>query len=234
VSGAIAALLRAPGYGTQHTRRCALRHPPAWYAAAADTTYQVEQAVEWDGRTADAVVPPAGKPRRGSGNWPSWRLVIPVEDPQLTPAPACWAGAAMTRPPVAAWYNDWLTTERHGIAGWRQRAGHNTPKPAGKPRQRRRARRSRSPTADHHRQPSTAASKDWSGCGRPPAQPAQPRPHLPRNHLVVFTGVSGSGQSSPGLDRSSLEGQRSFTSKVCPPMPASSLAQVDKAGRGWH
>lgn len=49
---------------------------------------------------------------------------------------------------------------------------------------------------------------------------------IPRDRLVVFTGLSGSGKSSLAFDTIYAEGQRRYM-ETFPPMPASSSA-------GWN
>ena len=44
---------------------------------------------------------------------------------------------------------------------------------------------------------------------------------IPRNKLVVFSGMSGSGKSSLAFNTLYAEGQRPFTSRACPPTPGS-------------
>ena len=48
---------------------------------------------------------------------------------------------------------------------------------------------------------------------------------LPRNRLVVFTGVSGSGKSSLAFDTIFAEGQRRYVERAFPPMPANFWAR---------
>ena len=45
---------------------------------------------------------------------------------------------------------------------------------------------------------------------------------IPRDKLVVFTGLSGSGKSSLAFDTIYAEGQRRYVESRCRPMPASS------------
>ena len=45
---------------------------------------------------------------------------------------------------------------------------------------------------------------------------------IPRDRLVVFTGLSGSGKSSLAFDTIYAEGQRRYVESRCPPMRASS------------
>ena len=45
---------------------------------------------------------------------------------------------------------------------------------------------------------------------------------IPRDQLVVFTGLSGSGKSSLAFDTIYAEGQRRYVESRSPPMPASS------------
>ena len=45
---------------------------------------------------------------------------------------------------------------------------------------------------------------------------------IPRDQLVVFTGLSGSGKSSLAFDTIYAEGQRRYVESRCRPMPASS------------
>ena len=48
---------------------------------------------------------------------------------------------------------------------------------------------------------------------------------IPRNELVVLTGLSGSGKSSLAFDTIYAEGQRRYMESLSPPMPGSSLAR---------
>ena len=45
---------------------------------------------------------------------------------------------------------------------------------------------------------------------------------IPRDQLVVFTGLSGSGKSSLAFDTIYAEGQRRYVESRCRPTPASS------------
>ena len=45
---------------------------------------------------------------------------------------------------------------------------------------------------------------------------------IPRDQLVVFTGLSGSGKSSLAFDTIYAEGQRRYVESRCRPMPGSS------------
>ena len=47
---------------------------------------------------------------------------------------------------------------------------------------------------------------------------------IPRNKLVVVTGISGSGKSSLAFDTLFAEGQRRFAERACPRTRASFLA----------
>src|SRR6204780_5303465 len=50
---------------------------------------------------------------------------------------------------------------------------------------------------------------------------------LPRDAMIVFTGLSGSGKSSLAFDTISAGGQRGFVSSL-PPYPGKSVAQMER------
>ena len=80
--------------------------------------------------------------------------------------------------------------------------------------------RSSSASADAANPPAAAAA--ISRPRRSRAQPANINVELPRDKLIVFTGLSGSGKSSLAFDTIYAEGQRRYVESLSRPTPASS------------